>query len=298
MKKFPKRWVFSALCLLFVHSSFANDKAIYGRDDRFDYFQMQDAKMLKYSNTVAAQIYDSNLDQVGEKFIYNYPRYGEVGFPHRVCETEKFVRQQTGANCTGFLIAPDVMVTAGHCISHDSDCQDFQWAFDYKYTTASISKKIEFTSKQLVRCSKIIDRVLAGSETGLDYAVIKLERKMTDREILKVRTSGKVDDKDKMTVIGFPSGLPMKFTLNGNIRDNSQVEQFIVDNDAFRGNSGSPVINSTTGMVEGILVRGENDYSLNPRRGCLEVNRVSQDKGRGEDVIRITEIPDLKKLIK
>lgn len=298
MKKFPKLSTFSALVLMLTSSAFANNKAIYGRDDRFDYFQMKDAKMLKLSNAVAAQIYDSNLDQVGEKFVYSYPRYGEVGFPHRICDTEKFARQQTGANCTGFLIAPDVMVTAGHCISHDSDCQDFQWAFDYKYTTASISKNIEFTSKQLVRCSKIIDRVLAGSETGLDYAVIKLERKMTDREILKVRTDGKVDDKDKMTVIGFPAGIPMKFTLNGNIRDNSQNEQFIVDNDTFRGNSGSPVINSKTGVVEGILVRGEEDYSLNARRGCLEINRVSQDSGRGEDVIRITEIPKLKKLIK
>src|SRR5690606_18271087 len=107
--------------------------------------------------------------QIGNnKFEYTYLRYGQVGFPYRVCSDEKFVRQQTGAKCTGFLIAPDIMVTAGHCISHESECQDFQWAFDYKYNTASMSKNLVFESHQLVRCTKILNRVLAGNDTGMD----------------------------------------------------------------------------------------------------------------------------------
>lgn len=291
----------SVLALTFLNCApaLAGNKAIYGRDDRFDYYQVQNSKVSKYSEAVAAQIYDSNLKQIdNNKFEYTYLRYAQVGFPNRICSNERFVRQQTGANCTGFLIAPDIMVTAGHCISHESECQDFQWAFDYKYKSPSVSKNRVFESKQLVRCSKILNRYLSADESGLDFAVLKLERKIKDREVLKVRTSGIVDEKDKMMIIGFPAGLPMKFTFNGNIRDNSQDEQFVVDLDAFRGNSGSPVINETTGLVEGILVRGEKDYVLNRQKDCMEINRVKQNEGRGEDVIRITNIPKLKRLVK
>ena len=50
----------------------------------------------------------------------------------KLCKNEKFLNQPSGANCTGFLIAEDKLLTAGHCVSFDSDCEEFYWVFDLK----------------------------------------------------------------------------------------------------------------------------------------------------------------------
>lgn len=270
------------------------DKGIYGIDDRFDYFEIKDKLMLKLSDAVAAQIYDTSLEEQEDgKFLYSYPKYGEIGLD-KVCKEERFVKQQTGANCTGFLVAPNIMVTAGHCLKGGvSECADFQWAFDYKYTSSSLGK-IEFNKSQLVRCSKVLDYVY--TEDGLDFAILELEREMTDRRPLDFRKEGRIESQELLSVIGFPAGLPMKFTINSNIRDNSQDDQIILDSDTFFGNSGSPVLNMKSGLVEGILVRGDADYEMRADGSCKEIKKYGQNEGRGEDIIRITELLMLKDL--
>lgn len=58
--------------------------------------------------------------------------------------------------------------------------------------------------------------------------------------------------------------------------------------DTYGGNSGSAVFNDRTGEVEGILVRGEVDYTY---KGNCMVSNVCTDSGcRGEDVTYISEV--------
>jgi len=65
--------------------------------------------------------------------------------------------------------------------------------------------------------------------------------------------------------------------------------------DTFGGNSGSAVFNAETGEVEGILVRGENDYVWSDENGsrCRVPQQCTNDACRGEDVTRITNIKTL-----
>ena len=48
-------------------------------------------------------------------------------------------------------------------------------------------------------------------------------------------------------------------------------------------NSGSVVLDAKTGLVEGILVRGENDYVLDSARRCNIVNVCEEGKCRGDN---------------
>jgi len=73
-------------------------------------------------------------------------------------------------------------------------------------------------------------------------------------KIIKKRTS--------IYTIGYPSGLPIKITLNGKVIDNSNQYYFLADLDTYCGNSGSPVFNMETDSVEGILVHGHRDFFL------------------------------------
>lgn len=144
----------------------------------------------------------------------------------------------------------------------------------------------------IYKCEKIISRI-KNSISKNDYTLFKLTKKVEDRPPLKFRSRGKISDKDKLIVLGYPTGLPLTQVDNVKILDNQSVFLFKVNSDTFGGNSGSPVFNQLTGLVEGILTDGDLDYVLNKKRSCMETY-VCSDKGcKGESVVRITNIPEL-----
>ena len=203
--------------------------------------------------------------------------------------------------CSGFLVGPDLLVTAGHCMRGGPDsetnvnmnCKTNLWVFDYRQDLIGDNPDEVFVnSKSVYKCAKVISQVLDQS-TKNDFALIKLERVVEDREPLKFRTEGKIEDATEIVVIGHPSGLPTIISDGAQVRTNTNPYFFVANLDTFGGNSGSAVFDSETGLVEGILVRGENDYQYNPERGCTEVFKCENDKCRGEDVTRITMIPEL-----
>jgi hypothetical protein len=87
-------------------------------------------------------------------------------------------------------------------------------------------------------------------------------------------------------VIGHPCGLPQKYAPGAQVRHNSAGPFFVANLDTYGGNSGSAVFNATNRAVEGILVRGENDFVTN---GTCYVSLVCPTTGcRGEDVTHAT----------
>ncbi len=110
--------------------------------------------------------------------------------------------------------------------------------------------------------------------------------------LLKYRTEGSPKKGDNIVVIGHPSGLPTKIAGGANIRSVNSV-YFQANLDTYGGNSGSAVFNADTGLLEGILVRGERDYVYDSAQGCKVSNVISNTGGSGEDVTRITNIKEL-----
>src|SRR5690606_25377246 len=53
------------------------------------------------------------------------------------CSSERFTEQPNPGMCSGFLIAPDLIATAGHCVTLDNFCEEYEWVFDYKVDEAS-----------------------------------------------------------------------------------------------------------------------------------------------------------------
>lgn len=286
-----KKLVLIALVLLSVDTYAKNsvDKVIYGNDDRLDIYESNDTLMKEVAKSTAAMIFNDSLIGQESDYVLRSGTLAQDG----VCKDEKFANQPTPGNCSGFLIAPDKLVTAGHCITSQNQCSQHFWVFDFANIEGE-TKSFRFSQNQVARCRKIIERK-QDRQTGADYAVVLLDRKMEGRTPLTFRTEGKVADDSILTVIGHPSGLPTKITSAVEIRDNSIAEYLITNADTFGGNSGSAVVDSRTGMVEGILVRGDTDYMTRRGESCTRPVYRENNGGRGEDITRITIIKSLTK---
>lgn len=267
----------------------ATDSAnvVYGEDNRKDVFETTNTSFIELSKSTAAMIKGTSLKvlEAGEVEVSGTSLEGRG-----VCAKERFSQQITAANCSGFLVSENKLVTAGHCIKTEEDCRNFKWVFDFKVDFAE-QGNVNVPSNSVFSCKKIVSRKLDPA-TKDDFALIELDRNVLDRQPLKVRKSGKLSKGDSLVVIGHPTGLPTKIADGANVRS-LQGKYFVANLDTFGGNSGSAVFNVETEEVEGILVRGETDYVLNRTLGCQVSNVCAADGCRGEDVTYINNVPGL-----
>lgn len=275
--------------LVISAQAIANNKGmdvIYGEDNRQDVYASTNSAYVELSKSTAAMIDTGNLKSASNGEI---KIDAETLEDRGICGKERFSKQISAANCSGFLVAPNVLVTAGHCIRSEADCRSYKWVFDYKVDYED-QGAINVPASSVYSCKKIIDRSLNGV-TKDDYAVIELDRKVTDRRPLSFRRSGKVAKGASLVVIGHPTGLPTKIADGAKVRSLS-TKYFVANLDTYGGNSGSAVFNANTSEVEGILVRGDTDYV---QQGSCQVSNVCTEQGcRGEDVTYITNIDALK----
>ena len=194
--------------------------------------------------------------------------------------------------CSGFLIAPDIMVTAGHCIDFD-DYHKMEWIFDFTNDIPyKPGNRIYISPSKRYTVKRIITRRLTNSDKR-DYAVLQLDRPV-ERKPFKFRTGYTPDKGDKMTLLGAPSGIPLKIVEDAKVISNSSWNSYFVTNlDAFGGNSGGPVYNQN-GYIEGILVRGPTKgYYVDDACKCLTTSYYSEAYASFLQRVEVQKITDL-----
>jgi V8-like Glu-specific endopeptidase len=292
------------LSVLFSLYTPAHALIIYGEDDRFEVDDYSDNSFIEKARSVAIMVSAKTLKYTNkERNFLMFPQITLKTSYKNLCSNERFLEQVSiDANCTGFLVGQNKLVTAGHCIVTNNDCKRNVWVFDFKKDTT------QFKINDVYSCKKIIKKKLFQSDKVLgDYAVIELDRPVLDREPLKFRKEGKIKNGTPLVVIGHPLGLPMKITDGGNVSRMNKEEwkhyfsslkirefYFTANLDTYGGNSGSPVFNQNTGVVEGILIQGADDFVYNTEKRCREsARRTDGRKTTEETIMRITEVPGL-----
>lgn len=263
------------------------EKVIYGEDNRQDVYSSTNSLYKQLASSTAAMIQSSQLKDEGDSVTVIASTLEGDG----ICSDERFASQPTAAMCSGFLVGKDLLLTAGHCIQSMTDCEANSWVFGYS-NTAGETSVFNINKKDIYVCTEIIARAL-DDKTDNDFALVRLDR-VSDRAPLKFRKSGKISSDSSIVVIGHPSGLPTKIADGAFVRSNDNKYFFQANLDTFGGNSGSAVFDAKTGIVEGILVRGERDYVLDTSANCYRPKVCDMDGCRGEDVTRITNIKELK----
>lgn len=314
-----KKVVHLAVLSSMVLAMSAEARVIYGEDHRVEVseatpFQKQlalSAATMISEKEMSRDAAKPGLVQFNQKTLKDWldaqmaegsPKRREVLFSKSVleqadsgmtfCEGERFINQPNPGMCSGFLIAPDLIVTAGHCVDLPNFCSEFKWVFGFQVNPETKKAGVDMKEEDIYNCKKVVSNALS-MPLGLDYAVVQLDRKVVNRSPIDIRTNGTVANNEGILVIGSPSGLPLKVAAGANVRKNSHPMYFAANLDTFQGNSGSGVFNATTGVVEGILVRGEEDFVGNRLKMCIEANKCADNKCRGEDVTRMTAIPEV-----
>ncbi len=205
------------------------------------------------------------------------------------CRGERFTRQPVAGFCTGFVVGPRLIATAGHCVS-DASCGRTRFAFGYQRRNGRANGNLG--RDDVYSCQRVVER--RNTSTN-DWAVVRVDRRIRGREPLTLRRRGKVGNNAQLFVIGHPAGLPQKFAGGARVRRNGSRNFFEASLDTYAGNSGSPVFNAQNRQVEGILVRGATDWTYGRQNGarCWRSNQCSNSRGcngQFEEVTRIERI--------
>ena len=172
--------------------------------------------------------------------------------------------------CSGFLIAPDILVTAGHCMvtkgevrdTRNAQCEAFSFLFGYHYEDSQNQKLAHINADQLAHCEKVIYAAhltipdKSGKlQFGKDIAYVKLDRKMP----FKVFNVGEkqISEKDftpsTISMQGYPFGMPLLESKGVSLEHKGSYIRAAIN--SYPSNSGSAVKNKDDEVI-GLLVRG------------------------------------------
>lgn len=264
---------------------------IYGDDDRVEIFQVQDPLIQAVADSTVAVVQANQLISAGNfqtrqgaiaVLNLKAPLYGQQ---YGLCQNEPYFNQPSGAFCSGFLVGPDLIATAGHCID-DTKCAGTAFVFGFHMQNEN-TPAVKFPASEVYGCKKVVAREYTNQQ---DYALVQLDRAVPNHRPLNLarRTP---QPNEPLYVIGHPAGLPKKIAGGSNVR---RLDQgfFVANTDTYGGNSGSAVFSGKTHEVLGILVRGENDFvSVNQNgQSCRQSYKCTNDACRGEDITYIEYI--------
>lgn len=251
---------------------------VYGTDDRKDRYQYAStslARRLAKSSAMLAYRYLVRPRTDGNYELFEPRTLAQTG----VCADERFANQPEVGFCSATLIAPDLVVTSGHCMMNSFGslataklkCADLVLVFDFAYDTAPTNPLGALRVLPGGDVYKCVD-VLAVEHPDLtvpkhDYAILKLDRPVTDRLPLPVYGGADLPSYTAAIQVGHPSGLPQKIAP-ASTRARIDATRYRYRADVLGGNSGGGVF-TTYGTLFGIPTRysGQNyvlDTSTTP----------------------------------
>lgn len=275
-----KSSVAALLASLFLSSAPAHS-AVFGADNRVNVPPA--SPVYETSRSVALGLLASLQEPAGEGRIKLTPD----SLKGYLCPDERFAGEPSMSYaCTGFLVGPDLLVTAGHCAVNTGEtrdekemyCSAYQWLFDYRAQADGTVNVDDVPADAHYKCKRIVYAVKDEAAPFRDYALIQLDREVKGRRPLPLST-GPLNGSGVYQMLGHPHGLPMKHSRHAWLLKNDPARQsFLTSLDAFEGNSGSPVLNEK-GEVVGILVGGTPSQGLVTRPGesCQRYNRCAEN---------------------
>ena len=252
----------------------ARQPLIYGSDDRRDLYAVEDVEVrnLALSGTAALMPPRSLPSTATGSLVFGTETLADV---FDLCDSEPFLRQPSLANCSGVLLDQDLVVTAAHCVTF-LPCENQRWVFGYAVLREGARPELD--EGAVYRCRSVpIHEYGTRRDRRLDYAVVQLDRPVSLGQEIPAVAMHAMPARERATVIGYPSGLPVKVDRGATILDarEAEVDYLRLASDTFLGSSGSGVFNRQNELVA-IIVRGGEDYEYRPESRCYVSRRIAE----------------------
>jgi V8-like Glu-specific endopeptidase len=166
------------------------------------------------------------------------------------------------------LVAADVIATAGHCIV-GKPMTAFSYVFGYRMRDAHTPELI-ITNTDIYQAREVSAWHL--DHTASDWALIRLDRPVVGHRIAPISQAGTIRNGQAVHALGYPLGLPLKFAP-GIVHGHTDTA-LLTSIPSYPGNSGSPVFNSSTHALEGIILGGTGPKLV--RQGNCFVSRAKE----------------------
>jgi len=216
-------------------------------------YEISNADIKQNARAVASIWMKDNIENNGDGFSsLQFKSYGESFNLYR---GEPYYQQPVAAGrlCTGFLVKPNVIATAGHCADkRNVKHLCFVFGYQMKDTDQPVTR---VPNDDIYDGMEIIARVYDPGGSGADWALVKLDRNVTGRKTLTLARTSVCGD-EPVYVLGHPCGLPLKYVPDEPVTAIHKAF-FSAELTVYGGNSGSPVFSSSTHEVVGIVVRGD-----------------------------------------
>ena len=245
-----------------------NTYGIYGVDNRKDFYELENPKLKELSKAVAFQV-QRHRELSGWKFLKRWTILTDSFYNKNVCSDQDFSYQPAMLNnCTGVLVGPKLLLTAGNCMTEHYCWNDlYYWMFNY-----SLKSKDNFSNKRLRKnfytCKKVIKRVYDPKNAN-SYTLLELNKVVEGVKPVKVNFNDNLSIGDELITMGHIDGLPLKIAPDSQVKDMNE-KLFILNSDIAGSSKGSPVFNAQTYELEAIQIYGSNNYE-STTRGCKEV---------------------------
>ncbi|MEY3444105.1 MAG: hypothetical protein RLZZ519_2386, partial [Bacteroidota bacterium] len=261
--------------------------------DRRRYSPRIEIRELDLRDSIENGIYSSSRGTLGmiqanrltpvDEFTFQVDSTLKMGQAYGLCRDEPYWTQPSACFCTAFLVDSNTVATAAHCIQY---VQLDEIKFILGFEIANFKGKVDYSieGRDVFTATEIV----GGSESqSLDFVLLRLDRTASAQKVLKVATSPPALT-DSVYAIGFPSGLPMKVAGIGAVTQKEGDTYFYSNIDTYEGNSGSPVFNSRTHEVVGILIEGDQDFEN--RGNCRKAKDCFGRGCKGEKAISAVQI--------
>lgn len=251
----------------------APQRVVYGNDDRTDYFAHPDAELRRLARQSTAAIVPVSRVRVEDDTatLLGSP----LGRAQRLCSDQRFLDHISSAECSATLIDDDLVLTAGHCMTRERDCDAIRIVFNHRLEAPGRPAAIH--TDDVFSCQAIAIQRLTLSGDNLDFAILQLDRPATPRFVPAPvqATPEAIALGEPVAMIGFPNGIPVKLDSGGRVTRNrpERLDFFEATVDAFGGNSGSGVYDGDYRLI-GLLARGRLDYVERSGARCWEVSRL------------------------
>ena len=207
-------------------------------------------------------------------------------------EEENFSAEPSVASGTAFLITDKLILTAAHNVCEGTTGQideiklkTLRIVFNFRMINKEQCQR-HFAKDNVYSMKKVVAyQLIKKTDNYQDWALIKLDRKVVNRTPLQMDFSKQIVNNTQLYMLGYPMGLPIKYTRNGYVKKSDHPNVFEANLDAFSGNSGSPILDEE-GTVVGLLSRGSDDYEkVDNYKGtgnsrmqvhCIEESKISK----------------------